>query len=84
MIRLCNLYERIPDQFTGLSNELEQAKRQLANAQAQLGKPFQHEDELRDLLERQSQINAELEVAENRHDEVVIGDSEDDEEEMEM
>ena len=84
VIRLCNLYERIPDQFTGLSNELEQAKRQLANAQAQLGKPFQHEDELRDLLERQSQINAELEVAENRHDEVVIGYSEDDEEEMEM
>ena len=36
--RLCNLYERIPEQIHGLNAELEQAKKQLANAKEQYGK----------------------------------------------
>ena len=83
--RLCNLYERIPEQIHGLTAELEQAKKQLANAKEQYGKPFQYEEQLRAGLERQAQINAELEVADKPHDEAVMGDCSDDEnEEMEM
>ena len=83
--RLCNLYERIPEQIHGLNAELEQAKKQLTNAKEQYGKPFQYEEQLRAGLERQAQINAELEVADKPHDEAVMGDCSDDEnEEMEM
>ena len=83
--RLCNLYERIPEQIHGLAAELEQAKKQLANAKEQYGKPFQYEEQLRAGLERQAQINAELEVADKPHDEAVMSDYSDDEnEEMEM
>ena len=83
--RLCNLYERIPEQIHGLNAELEQAKKQLSNAKEQYGKPFQYEEQLRAGLERQAQINAELEVADKPHDEAVMGDCSDDEnEEMEM
>ena len=83
--RLCNLYERIPEQIHGLAAELEQAKKQLANAKEQYGKPFQYEEQLRAGLERQAEINAELEVADKPHDEAVMGDCSDDEgEEMEM
>ena len=83
--RLCNLYERIPEQIHGLTAELEQAKKQLANAKEQYGKPFQYEEQLRAGLERQAQINAELEVADKPHDEAVMSDYSDDEnEEMEM
>ena len=83
--RLCNLYERIPEQIHGLNAELEQAKKQLTNAKEQYGKPFQYEEQLRDGLERQAQINAELEVADKPHDEAVMSDYSDDEsEEMEM
>ena len=83
--RLCNLYERIPEQIHGLTAELEQAKKQLANAKEQYGKPFQYEEQLRAGLERQAEINAELEVADKPHDEAVMGDCSDDEgEEMEM
>ena len=63
----------------------EQAKKQLANAKEQYGKPFQYEEQLRAGLERQAQINAELEVADKPHDEAVMGDySNDENEEMEM
>ncbi|MFR7566766.1 MAG: helicase-related protein [Oscillospiraceae bacterium] len=83
--RLCNLYERIPEQIHGLTAELEQAKKQLANAKEQYGKPFQYEEQLRAGLERQAQINAELEVADKPHDEAVMSDYSDGEnEEMEM
>ena len=83
--RLCNLYERIPEQIHGLNAELDQAKKQLANAKEQYGKPFQYEEQLRAGLERQAQINAELEVADKPHDEAVMSDYSDDEnEEMEM
>ena len=83
--RLCNLYERIPEQIHGLTAELDQARKQLANAKEQYGKPFQYEEQLRASLERQTQINAELEVADKPHDEAVMGDYSDDEsEEMEM
>lgn len=83
--RLCNLYERIPEQIHGLTAELEQAKKQLANAKEQYGKPFQYEEQLRAGLERQAEINAELEVVDKPHDEAVMGDCSDDEgEEMEM
>ena len=83
--RLCNLYERIPEQIHGLNAELEQAKKQLSNAKEQYGKPFQYEEQLRASLERQAQINAELEVADKPHDEAVMSDYSDDEnEEMEM
>ena len=83
--RLCNLYERIPEQIHGLNAELEQAKKQLSNAKEQYGKPFQYEEQLRAGLERQAQINAELEVADEPHDEAVMSDYYDDEnEEMEM
>ena len=43
--RLCNLYERIPEQIHGLNAELEQAKKQLTNAKEQYGKPFQYEEQ---------------------------------------
>ena len=83
--RLCNLYERIPEQIHGLNAELEQAKKQLSYAKEQYGKPFQYEEQLRAGLERQAQINAELEVADKPHDEAVMSDYSDDEsEEMEM
>lgn len=82
--RICNLYERIPEQVTLIQRELEEAAKQLENAKIQYGKPFPYEQELRDNLERQSQINSELEFGEQfHHVEEVVG--EDDEDfEMEM
>lgn len=77
--RLCNLYERISEQINGLKHELEQAQKQLENAKAQFGKPFQYEEELKSSLERQSQINAELEF-DNKPEETVMGDCSSDEE----
>ena len=84
--RLCNLYNRIPEQLGGLQNELEQAQKQLENAKAQFGKPFQYGDELKELLKRQSQINAELEFSDKPHDEAIMDDtpSENSDDEMEM
>ena len=71
--------------FTGLPPSLNRPKKQLANAKEQYGKPFQYEEQLRAGLERQAEINAELEVADKPHDEAVMGDCSDDEgEEMEM
>lgn len=81
--RLCNLYERIPEQIHGLNAELEQVKKQLTNAKEQYGKPFQYDEQLRAGLERQAQINAELEVS-DRPDEAVMGDTPSDEENEEM
>ena len=80
--RLCNLYERIPEQINGLKYELEQSQKQLENAKAQFGKPFQYEDELKSYLERQSRINAELEFN-DKPQETIIGDGSSDEEDDE-
>lgn len=79
--RICNLYERIPEQDTMIKQELEEAEKGLKNAEQQYGKPFPYEQELNDLLERQSQINAELEFRQKPREEV-IGDSEDEDEEF--
>lgn len=59
--RIGNLYDRIPDQAGLLQRELDEARKQLENAASQYGKPFPYEQELKDMLERQSKINSELE-----------------------
>lgn len=71
--RICNLYDRIPSQINVLQQDLEQAQKQLANAKEQFGKPFPHEQALKEVLERQSQINAELEFG--RQEEVVLDEN---------
>ena len=59
--------------------------RQIHDYYEHIRKPFQYEEQLRAGLERQAQINAELEVADKPHDEAVMSDYSDDEnEEMEM
>lgn len=81
--RICNLYERIPDQVKVIQRELDEARSQLENASQQLGKPFPHEQQLKDLLERQSHINSELEFKEAGEE--IMGDGEEEgEEDMEM
>ena len=82
IIRISNLYDRIPKYLNELQNEIEQIKKQLENAKNQFGIPFPHEQDLKDLIARQSQINIELEFG--KSEEVVLGDEIDENEEMEM
>jgi uncharacterized membrane-anchored protein YhcB (DUF1043 family) len=46
--------------------EIERQEKALADYRAQLGRPFEHEARLRDLLAKQAQINALLDL--DKHD----------------
>lgn len=82
--RISNLYDRIPGQEETLKREIEEAQKQLANAKLQYGKPFPYEQELKDMTERQSQINSELEFG--KQEEVVLDEenNSDEDDDMEM
>ncbi len=82
--RISNLYDRIPEQEETLKREIEEAQKQLANAKLQYGKPFPYEQELKDMTERQSHINSELEFGEQ--EEVILDEenNSDEDDDMEM
>lgn len=78
--RLDNFMRDFPEKESKFSAKLEQLKRDLAVAEAELKKPFEHKSEIEAVMRELSEINAELDL--NKHEEVVIetGEENDDEE----
>lgn len=78
--RLDNFMRDFPEKENKFSAKLEQLKRDLAVAEAELKKPFEHKSEIEAVMRELSEINAELDL--NKHEEVVIetGEENDDEE----
>jgi hypothetical protein len=55
--------------------EIERQEKALADYRAQLGRPFEHEARLKDLLAKQAQLNAVLDL--DKHDAQVVAESPD-------
>lgn len=62
MMRLENAYNGIQDKITFLEQRLEEYHRNMERAKEDYEKPFQYEEELKQKLARQYQINAELDL----------------------
>jgi N12 class adenine-specific DNA methylase len=54
-------------------NEIERQEKSLADYRGQLGRPFEHESRLRDLLAKQAQLNARLDL--DKHEPQIVGES---------
>ncbi len=75
--RLSNFMSEFADREAGVVNKLAQLENNLKIAQEQLDVPFEHVDELEQLLKEQAELNAELDL--NRREEVVIEETDGDE-----
>lgn len=62
MMRLENAYNGIQDKITFLEQRLEEYHRNMERAKEDYEKPFQYEEELKQKLARQYEINAELDL----------------------
>ncbi len=78
--RLDNFMRDFPERKGRYSAKLEQLKRDLAVAEEELKKPFEHKGKIEEITKELSEINAELDL--NKREEVVIdtGEETDDEE----
>ena len=56
----------IEDRISYCEQALAKTEKRLADINAELGKPFEHEDRLTDLLKRQREIDAELDLGKNQ------------------
>lgn len=72
--RLDNFLADFPNKEKRAIQKLSQLKKDLETAKEQLNVPFEHKERLMELLQEQSELNAELDL--NRKEEVVIDDSE--------
>lgn len=61
-VRLDNVLKAIPETINDLKNEQADIQLNLAQAQEQLAKPFEQEEELSELLQRQTEMNLALEM----------------------
>ncbi len=73
LTRLDNFLEDFPKRKERLENRLKQIKDDLAIAQEQVEKPFEHREHLTELLSEQAELNAELNL-DKREESVVIDD----------
>lgn len=79
--RLDNFMSDFHEKKGRFNAKLEQLKRDLAVAEAELKKPFEHKGKIEEIMKELSEINAELDL--NKHEEVVIDtDEENDNEEV--
>lgn len=72
MTRIENFLTELPNREKRLVAKLEQLKTDLAVAEVEVQKPFEHAGHLADLLKEQTELNAELDL--NRREEVIIDD----------
>lgn len=63
-IRLDNVLKAIPETINDLKNEQADIQLNVRQAKEQLEKPFEHEDELKVLLQRQTTLNLSIEMGE--------------------
>ncbi len=79
--RLDNFMRDFPERKGRYSAKLEQLRRDLAVAEAELKKPFEHKGKIEEITKELSEINAELDL--NKREEVVMDmEEENDEEEV--
>ena len=77
--RLDNFMRDLPERKGRFSAKLEQLKRDLAVAEIELKKPFEHKGKIEEITEELSEINAELDL--NKREEVVIDTEEESDDE---
>lgn len=85
--RIDNMLERLAKQPEEFSAAIEKAEKQLANARSLYDRPFEYAAELKELIEKQAYLNAQLEFGSDSNDDQIVDDNNDDEgesEEMEM
>ena len=85
--RIDNMLERLAKQPEEFSAAIEKAEKQLANARSLYDRPFEYAAELKELIEKQAYLNAQLEFGSDSNDDQIVDDNDDDEgesEEMEM
>jgi len=78
--RINNLLESYPEKMAEAEQRLETVQEQLANAKAEVGKPFPKEEELNQKLERLSELNALLNMDEREDTEAERSESKEKEE----
>lgn len=78
--RINNLLESYPEKLAEAEQRLETVQEQLANAKAEVGKPFPKEEELNQKLERLSELNALLNMDEREDTEAEQPESKEKEE----
>lgn len=81
-IRLENLASDIPAQAEFTLKEIANAKKDIEKAKQQYGQPFEHAEELDELIQQQADINNRLELGEEK--EIIYEEGEEEGEEMEM
>ena len=79
MVRMENCFNGIEGNIKFLENKLEEYRREMEQAKAEYEKPFEYEQELKEKIARQYELNTQLDV-ENR----TIPDEQEQEEEMEQ
>ena len=62
---MTNVLRTLPEKINNLRNEKEDLVKKLDQAKRQVAKPFEQEEELKQLLEKQTAINLSLEMGEN-------------------
>lgn len=77
--RLDNFMRDFPERKGRFSAKLEQLKRDLAVAEIELKKPFEHKGKIEEIMKELSEINAELDL--NKREEVVIDTEEESDDE---
>ena len=65
LTRMTNVLRTLPEKINNLRNEKEDLVKKLDQAKRQVAKPFEQEEELKQLLEKQTAINLSLEMGEN-------------------
>ena len=76
MVRLENLFNEIPKEEQFWAGKLEQYEHEMAASKEEYEKPFQFEEELKEKLARQSELNAQLEL-DNTKNEVLESERDD-------
>jgi hypothetical protein len=80
IIKLENLFERIPHVLKNTEQKLSDTLIQLEESRKEVDKPFEFEEKLKSYLARHTEINTKLEFNELKNQEVIIDDIKEDEE----
>ena len=85
--RIDNMLQRLEKQSEEFAAAIEKTEKQLANAQSLYDRPFEYAAELKELVEKQAYLNAQLEFGSDSNDNQIVDDNGEDEgesAEMEM
>ena len=75
MMRMENAFNSIEEKAGFLEQRLEEYRRSMEQAKEDYGKPFEHEEELKEKLARQYEINAQLDLDKDKGEEPVQAES---------